>query len=165
MMKRWVWVFVSILLLTGCNNVDDTQEELLSYLNGPYDEFLIMYEEVELIYDEYDERGANGEDEEVLEIIREELIPQFELMHDHLTDQQFESEEIEQLNDLLIEETSYNLQAVEVDEDAFSSVIESGEDAEQLFDERDELYMQADEVLAEFEQYLDDLLDTYEIEA
>ncbi|WP_042425866.1 hypothetical protein [Geomicrobium sp. JCM 19039] len=164
-MKRWVWVFVSILLLTGCNNVDDTQEELLSYLNGPYDEFLIMYEEVELIYDEYDERGANGEDEEVLEIIREELIPQFELMHDHLTDQQFESEEIEQLNDLLIEETSYNLQAVEVDEDAFSSVIESGEDAEQLFDERDELYMQADEVLAEFEQYLDDLLDTYEIEA
>ncbi|GAK03472.1 hypothetical protein JCM19037_1799 [Geomicrobium sp. JCM 19037] len=164
-MKRWVWALAATLLLTGCNSSDETQEELLSYLNGPYDEFLVMYEEVELIYDEYDERGANGEDEEVLEIIREDLIPQFELMQDHLTDQQFDSDEIEQLNDLLIEETSYNLQAVEVDEDAFSSVVESGEDAEQLFDERDELYMQADEVLAEFEQYLDELLDTYEIEA
>ena len=147
---------LTIGLLTACGQ-DSAQEELLDYLNGPYDEFLDMYDELSYIYDDYEDAGSQGDDERVLEIIQADLIPQYDEMYDHLTSLSFEEADIEELNELLIEETSFNQEAVLAEEEAYRIVLENGESADELFDERDEKLM-------EFDQLLNELMETYDVE-
>ncbi|MBM7631477.1 hypothetical protein [Geomicrobium sediminis] len=154
---------LTIGLLTACGQ-DSAQEELLDYLNGPYDEFLDMYDELSYIYDDYEDAGSQGDDEQVLEIIQTDLIPQYDEMYDHLTSLSFEEADIEALNELLIEETSYNQEAVLAEEEAYRIVLENGESADELFNERDEYYDLADEKLMEFDQLLNELMETYDVE-
>ncbi|MBB6450504.1 vacuolar-type H+-ATPase subunit I/STV1 [Geomicrobium halophilum] len=162
LLKGVAAITFSLLVLAGCGSED---EDFLNYLNGPYDEFLDMEEELDSLYDEYDAALADNDEEEAFVIVKEDLIPQLELMVEHVESVSVEDEEVQDLHDILVEETRLNLESMLTEEEAFEAVSEEndGEQSEQLLEERDELLNEVDAKRDEFINQMEVLMEEHDI--
>jgi hypothetical protein len=154
-----------VFALSACS--DPVAEELVDYLNNEMSQFSIMEEELEASYDNYERAAQAGDENLMYEIHQEQLKPQTEEIYELITSIEFEHEEVEQLNQLLIEEMSYKREALLVEEEGFELALlvdESHHDeAREKFDRRDELYEQANHKMVQFLERLEEMEDQYNI--
>lgn len=168
-MKKSYWYFLIMLLLmvllVSCGD-DETSDELVIHYNEEYNPFVGQYEELMAHYEDYEAEFDMENFEEAYDITREQITPLLEEMYIDLDHGEWETEEVIELNELLLEEVSYMLDAVAEESEAFELLLnENDEEAANMhLDERNYLYDLADEKAEEYQQLLGGLIERYDIE-
>lgn len=144
-------------MLASCSNktadalVDYNNEFVIDVYMDEFNALSDIFTMVEEVFDETDE-------DQIIEVFYDEVIPQSKKLYDLVIDYEVEDEVVKELHEILIETEEYRLGALEIMEESLP----------ELDDEMMEAYIdkmiQSEESFDKFMNRLNDLIDEYGLE-